>query len=382
MHESNVTLNGLQLQAGVPRVVAETGVGHCWYPDLLQFSTGELMLNYSLNDDSNDNQANAQAVRISTDGGSTFPFAYDVNGFHNSGGEPRLSLPDGRIIGTSTFLKPDPPDQARRFVAHYWCYDRGGQRYCVEPWGASVEGLPRDVKPRAEQSRTWWSHINWFSDILQLDDKSLITTLSMRFAGDELETTVALRSKDEGRHWHYLSTIAGADAVPDANEGFDEPCLVQLEDGELMCISRVGSSAGQFLARTYSSDGGSTWSPLDRLPAYSVAPQIARLANGVLALSTGRPGLFLWFSADARGQHWQTFDVQQYHNKVLDKKYHIGEMNNTVKDQTTAYTALVEVTPNHLLLVYDRSPFGWSPVPAGSDERSQIFMLEMDVQRV
>ena len=258
----------------------------------------------------------------------------------------------------------------------------GCTRCNIWGWGAVVEGLPRDVKPRAEYSRTWWSHINWFSDILQLDNKNLITTLSMRFEGDELETTMAVRSEDEGHHWQYLSTIAAAEAVPDASEGFDEPCLVMLEDGDLMCVSRVGSGPGQFLARTYSSDGGSTWSPLDRLPAWSVAPQIVRLTNGVLILSTGRPGLFLWFSTDARGQHWQAFDVQQYHNMVLDKKYSIGEMNNTVQDQTTAYTALVEVTPNHLLLVYDRSPFGWSAVPAGSDERSQIFMLEIDVQRV
>ena len=126
--QETIALNGLRGELSRPRVVAETAHGHCWYPDLLQFSTGELMLNHSLNGDANDNLSNAQAVYLSTDGGQSFGFAYDVNGFHNGGGEPRIALLDGRIVGTSTFLKPSPQGDARRFVAHRWTYDRGGRR--------------------------------------------------------------------------------------------------------------------------------------------------------------------------------------------------------------------------------------------------------------
>ena len=42
---------------------------------------------------------------------------------------------------------------------------------------------------------------------------------------------------------------------------------------------------------------------------------------------------------------------------------------------------MVEVSPNRLLLVYDRSPFGWGPVPTDSDERSRIYVLPIEVQR-
>lgn len=377
-----IKLNGLQLKVATPRVVAETTAGHCWYPDIQKFSTGELMLNYSVNDDSNTNTSNAQAVLISTDNGRSFDFGYDVNGFHNSGGEPRISLPDGRIVGTSTFLKPDPPGQSLRFAAHRWCYDNGGRRYSVEPWGAIVEGLPRNVSPHALASRTWWNRINWFSDIIASDDGRWLSTLSLNFEGDRLETTVALESGDEGRTWRYLSTIADAEAVPDAEEGFDEPCLVQLEDGDLMCISRVGSSITQKLARTYSSDGGRTWTSLDRLPAHSVAPQILKLSNGTLALSTGRPGIYLWFSTDPRGAEWQEFDVQTYHNSVVDAPNRIEEAGHTRYAPTTAYTAMVEIEPNRFFLVYDRSPYGWAAVPADSGASSQIYLLEIDVERV
>lgn len=375
MPNREIRLPGLRLLVAKPRAVAETTVGRCWYPDILKFSTGELMINHSVNPDSNENQTNAQAVYLSRDQGATWDFAYDVNGFHNGGGEVRLSLPDGRIVGVSTYLRAKPSGQGRRFVAHYWTYDRGGRRYAVEPWAAVVDGLPRDVEHWEKPSRTWWSRINWFSDIAVLDDGRFVTTLSMRYRGDARETTEALVSEDEGYHWRYLSTIAGPDAVADATEGFDEPCLIVLEGGDLMCVSRVGSGKTQLLARAYSADGGKTWSALDRLPAYSVAPQVVRLRNGTLVLSTGRPGLFLWFSPDARGRDWQSLDVMAYHNAEVEKPFAMNEK------QTTAYTALTEVGDNRVLLVYDRTPFGWKDVPADSGERSQIYLLELEVQR-
>jgi hypothetical protein len=219
----------------------------------------------------------------------------------------------------------------------------------------------------------WWSRINWFSDILRLEDGAWLSTLCLHFESDARGSTVALISEDEGRNWTYLSTVAHADAVPDASEGFDEPCLVQLATGELMCVSRVGS--GQELARAYSADGGRTWSPVDRLPAVSVAPQVCQTANGILALSTGRPGVFLWFSTDARGEQWQVIDVMAYHNRVLNAEAQMTAI------QTTAYTAMVEVAPDEVLLVYDRTPLGWDPVEAGSGESSQIYLLSLRVVR-
>jgi len=373
--QEEIALAGMRLLLSKPRVVAETSVGHCWYPDILKFSTGEIMLNHSLNADANTNQHNSQAVLISADQGEKFDFAYDVNGFHNGGGEVRVSLPDGRIVGVSTFLQPDPPGQARRFAAHRWTYSLGGRKYSVEPWAAKVEGLPREVMTYPEPSRTWWARINWFSDIVILDSGRFVTTLSLRFDGDERESTVTLVSDDEGYCWSYLSTVAGTDAVADAKEGFDEPCLIQLENGDLMCVSRVGSGQDQKLARAYSSDEGQTWSDLDRLDAYSVAPQILRLQNGVLALATGRPGVFLWFSPDPRGADWDAVDVMAFHNAALD------ESAQMTAHQTTAYTAMIECDDNRLFLVYDRSAFGWKPVPGESGERSQIYLLEVCVER-
>lgn len=142
-----------------------------------------------------------------------------------------------------------------------------------------------------------------------------------------------------------------------------------------MCISRVGSSESQKLARTTSRDGGKTWSTIDRLPAFSVAPQVCRTANGTLLLSTGRPGLWLWLCTDSRGIRWQNFDVVAHHNASVDQASQMTAV------QTTAYTAVLEVEENRVLLAYDRTPFGWQAVPADSGERSQIYLLELRVGR-
>lgn len=389
MDSKTIDLDGLRVTLNRPRVVAETSQGHCWYPDLLQFSTGQFMLVHSMNPDRNDNLHNAQAVYLSTDQCRTFDFAYDVNGFQNGGGEPRLSLSDGRIVGLSSYFKPAPGNRQKRLLAHRWCYDQGGDRYTVEPWAVVVEGLPRDVQT-CEGSRTSWLRMSCFSDILVRDDGGWLACLHLVYDGDARASVVAIASLDEGRHWRYLATIACPEDAPHSLEGFGEPTIATLSGGQIMCIMRVGQhhkQPDQWLTRSTSSDGGHTWSPIETLPAWSVAPQCRRLQNDTVVLSTGRPGIFLWLATDADARDWQSVDVVDWHNRALDEAFHIKIPLDGVdavsgrKGQTTSYTAMVESSPNRLLLVYDRIPFGWRPVPEDSDQRNQIYLLEAEIER-
>ena len=380
-----VKLAGLRVEVKEPSVVAE-GVGFCWYPSIRKFSTGDLMIGYSLNPDSGENLVNVTGISLSKDNGTTWAHHCDVTGLS---GRLGIALPDGTLAGPSEPFKPEPLGQWRTFVANYGRFEKGGQQYNVDLWGTRIEGLPRDVEARTVQSRTRWAAISLFDDIIELEGGRYLATGYLIFKGDASYSTVALISEDEGRNWRYLSTVAGADADTDAREGFCESCLVRLEDGDLMCVGRMGGGRNQLLARTYSSDGGKTWAKIDRLPGWSVLPDILRLSNGVLVISTGRPGLFLWFSTDPRGQNWQPLDVMAYHNSEMDKAHHISpgkygleavtrEQYRTVHhdfdepDQTTSYTSILEVAPNRLLMVYDRIPYGWMPVPTDAEVRSRI----------
>ena len=380
-------LPGLRITLATPRVVTE-GVGYCWYPDLLKFSTGELMMNYRLTPDSSESFVTGAGVLLSRDGGATWGDGYDVNGFHDACGEVRLSLPDGSIVGTSAYpTRPEPAGQWRRFAYHYWRYEDGGRRYAVQPWGGSIEGLPRDVQPASASNRWYSANLSLFGSVVETGAGRWVTTCYATFQGDRLYTLLALESDDEARTWRYLSTIAGPAQFPDVAEGPNEASLVKLDNGDLMCVYRV--SGAQPLGRSYSQDAGRTWSAPDRLPARSVAPTVVRLENGVLALSTGRPGISLSFSTDPRGSEWTSMDVVAYHNAVLDAPHHIrlgrgvpetGSQEQYLAAhfdlddpfQTTAYTALLEVSPNRLFLLYDRVPYGWMPVPTDAEIRSRI----------
>lgn len=136
-----------------------------------------------------------------------------------------------------------------------------------------------------------YAQISPSRDMIELEHGCYLASGRLTFKGHTRISVVTLVSENKCRNWRYLSTVADADSVSDAREGPSESCLVRLEDGDLMCVMRVGSGRNRPLARTYSSDGGKTWSEIDRLSAWSVQPRIKRLSNGVLVISTGRPGV-------------------------------------------------------------------------------------------
>ena len=68
-------------------------------------------------------------------------------------------------------------------------------------------------------------------------------------------------------------------------------------------------------------------------------------------------------------------DVLKHHNATVEKPWQISA------EQTTAYTAMVEMPGDRIFLVYDRTPFGWKGVPPGSKEQSRIYLLEARLER-
>ena len=382
-----VDLDGLRVTLGEPIQVSE-GVGHHWFPQIARFSTGELLCAISAVPDARGLLTHAQRVYTSTDQGQTWESRYTVSEALASVKIPR---PNGDLLVVPSRVTPDAAGQWRSFSGPYVRYRDGGRQIVIESDGMRVEGLPRDIASLAEGDVApggvnTGTHA-FDGNALDIDGR-LLTTMYLRFQGDDIYTTVLFASEDEGRTWRYLSTVAGPE-VPNVQHGPCEPSLAQLETGELMCVMRVGSGPEWNLARAYSKDGGESWSPADRLPAFSVEPSLMRLSNGTLTMSTGRPGIYLWLSSDPRGHSWQSIDLVARHNEwALSPEYVIvpepsGDNDRRhANDQTTAYTELVEIEPNRLLIVYDRTARAWSPVPVDSDERSRIFVMPISVERV
>ena len=384
---SVIELNGLKVTLGDPIQVAE-GVGHCWFPQMEKFSTGELIASVSIHADAHGLSVHAQRIYISEDQGRTWQYRHTVT---DAGLSVKVPRPNGDMLALPGRTAPDPPGQWRTFSGPYVRYRDGGNRIEIEAGGMRVEGLPRDIQSE-EEHNVLPGDINHGVQVfdgegLEVDGR-LITTLYGTFDGDPGYSTICFESDDEGRTWRYLSVVAGPGILPDRGHGPGEANMCVLETGELMCVMRLGGGREFNLARSYSGDGGRSWSPVDWLPAFSVEPSLRRLSNGVLIITAGRPGIYAWLSTDPRGESWQEIDLVAHHNDwAPGPEYVIRPEKSGVRalrgarDQTTAYTELVEIEPNRLLMAYDRTPFGWQPVPLDSDERSRVFVMPIDVER-
>jgi len=370
-----IKLNGVTVQIGEPLQAMES-VGHAWFPSLAQFPSGELLLAYSLAADSNENQFDLSGYQISADGGHSWTPRYDIVPEH----QPMIYVPqaDGALFAIPAYLYAVTLGDQHNFCGAAMRFEQAGRRVIFEPQAVRVVDWPWPVEILPNPYRSNHHRVNFcFDGDALLVDGRLIATLYGAKAGEPFYRVVVATSEDGGRTWRYLATVAGPEAVPATEprgHGPGEPSLVQLANGELMCVMRMGGGADFPLRRSYSADGGHTWSPPDLLPAVSVEPSLKRLQNGVLALSTGRPGISLWLSTDDRGTQWQSIDILAHHNQwAPDAGYTITPA------QTTAYTEIIEVAPNRLLLAYDRTPFGWQPTPADSAERNRIFLLPIEV---
>ena len=152
-------------------------------------------------------------------------------------------------------------------------------------------------------------------NILRLEDGGLFTTVYGKFDGEEGFNSFAVVSDDGGYSWTYRSTVAGPEAVPGAPEGPNESDTLLLDNGDLLCLYRVAS--GWDFYKSISRDEGRTWSQPVRMEGMaSVQPRLARLGNGAMVLTGGRPGLFLWLCADGQGEEWERVNLGAHHNRL------------------------------------------------------------------
>jgi hypothetical protein len=114
---------------------------------------------------------------------------------------------------------------------------------------------------------------------------------------------ITMASSDSGLSWAFRSTINWDGAVagmPAEVEGPCEPSLVVMQDGKtLLSVFRLQSDKNLWM--TYSSTAGHTWETAQETNAWAVFPQVRALPNGILALTSGRPGIGLWLTDTRKG---------------------------------------------------------------------------------
>ncbi|MCX6910083.1 MAG: exo-alpha-sialidase [Verrucomicrobia bacterium] len=126
-----------------------------------------------------------------------------------------------------------------------------------------------------------------------------------------------LKSSDRGRNWNVASVIADAQAIRASGAALASPwvetAVVRTSDGSLLAVVRTGSSAKSALVTTRSTDGGGTWSPMEKVftgPHKRIVagklPGLCLLPNGVLVLLTAhtKNHCRLYLSHDGTGREW------------------------------------------------------------------------------
>ena len=376
---STVSLEGLKVSLKQPKVVGEKR-DYCWFAGLSKFTTGDLSAGFSIAPDRGDwlqVQNHGGCVALSSDGGETWGSHYPTYYYNAAKGV----LPDDSLL-MFQYANAERREGATRVLSGpYVRFTDAGRQLHFEQEGVRVLGIARE----ARRTPSGWLSFHGASEIITMQDGRLLVLASPVYQGDPGSTLEALTSEDLGRTWRYLGTVGRPEDVPGAPNGPNESAVVYLANGELLTVFRVGSREPYHKA--YSSDGGRSWSSVEVMDGpFSVKPQMLRLENGVLALSGGRSGTYLWLSTDGHGDRWQAVDLVAHHNTVMGSEHHIRlnaehRHDPDQPEQTTSYTGMVEIEPNQVVVLYDRTPFGWKPVPKDSPERSRVYALRIAIAK-
>ncbi len=359
-------LDGMRVTLSQPIVVGRRR-GYFWFPNLWKMSNGDLLSTISPVPDIHLSGV-PYLVTWSRDGGLTWsePFV------SCDGGQTLLHLHSGDSILLPYDLRPRP----QGIGAPYNRFPAGQRFFDYVPTGVVITGMPApipvivpglDVASFSFNGQTLW-----------LEDGAYLATVYGRFAEDERDTIVAVESTD-GEHWAVRSIIADANCAVPGKGGPSESAICRLQDGRILCVFRVESRMP--LGQTWSGDEGKSWTPAVAMPGvFSVQPSLAVMADGAVALSAGRPGLYLWLNADGSGQNWQRVDVLAHHNACHPQEPIIYS-DDLSQQKTTAYTEIVAVDENHLLYMYDRAPNGWRRIPEEMNDTNSVWLARVTVER-
>ena len=169
--------------------------------------------------------------------------------------------------------------------------------------------------------------------LLQVGRRTADPKGAMHDKSDQRTVITVSRSEDAGRTWKVLCPeVPARDGENDRPHRFHEPHVAELPDGLLVLAVRY-HGAGEGLARpgngymrvSRSTDGGRTWTPMEKTDMLGLPPHLTVLPDGRLLCVYGRrlanPGFgeFACLSADG-GKTWDTA------NEICLSPSHCGDL--------------------------------------------------------
>lgn len=387
-------VSSLDVQLGKPRLVAvaerDEGWGRFCFPRLSQWTDGAISVGYSVSADSIASYGSKPGMSISRDGGKTW------SDFRGKPGVRGLLLPNGDRIAVATpkaypiseLQLPKPAGERLRAGSEteqtLYRLDALQPNLRTIRISRFAKGSTQAVSEQAalyDPAALRYSvgglfPILFWGDLRLAPDGSILAGvypgLMVRDDGsvDPKGHVFFYRSADSGHSWKIQGRVLyepdlRSDPRGRERDGFQEPTFAVLGDGSLLCVMRTtdGIGIGPLYASS-SPDLGKTWTKPRVIAPNGVMPKLLRLDNGVLVLSSGRPGVQLRFCADGKGRHWTgPYDL-------------VPVTSKDARADTCGYTSLLPLGPDRLLVAYSSFKHG-----TGSGQtRKAILVREVTVR--
>ena len=261
------------------------------------------------------------------------------------------------VLSDGTVLALGYVKDIRKVAPGKFLYPRWLSRDQWKTWEGPLDtpvSIPGATGGTGDDMKTTFGGPLFWRSLLELPDGRLVATMYGYFEGDKVPIsgfkrvegfnkyrTLLVESKDRGASWSLVNTIAYDPEV--GQEGFCEPALARLPDGELVCIMRTGYTHDpMYIAR--SRDGGRGWTKPISTGLTGVDARLIVLRSALLACAYGvkeydgnRRERRLMFSRDG-GRSWS-------HNTIVFAGY------------GGSYPDAVELEQEKLLYVYDADGF-------------------------
>ncbi len=379
-----------------PKIIAQSLIeeswGHFQFPSIFRDEYNKnIIVTYSMGEDSYEAYGNpSSGILLSEDEGNTWePHEDDFFGHGKYG----VELKNGNILQVKTPAARDitaytsfPKSVNPESIFGYDFYKESDlpedlQGVYFEKWNKQTNEI---IKIHASITDPGYLRytinglmpICWWGNIKEIEDGSLIAGVYpcnyQNSKGEVLRTSISFyRSIDQGQNWTIQGNIPYQESEKDNfedyifdNEGYYEPAFEILNNGDYICVMRTGPRDPMCIS--FSHDKGCTWTAPYKITPNGVFPSLLLLGNGILVLTSGRPGVQLRLNLDGDGLLW---------TEPIEMVPYMDKNDNYDIYASCGYTSVLPIDDNTFFLVYS----DFKTKNSKGEERKAIILRRIEI---